>query len=85
VRQHLHHAALHAMRARRARAALGRPKITKKPSVTKPMCAIDEYAISFFMSVCTSGDEADVDDGDQRQRDHQPSELVARVRARSAS
>ena len=26
----------------------------KKPSVTKPMCAIDEYAISFFMSVCTS-------------------------------
>ena len=25
----------------------------KKPRVTKPMCAIDEYAISFFMSVCT--------------------------------
>ncbi len=25
----------------------------KKPSVTKPMCAIDEYATSFFMSVCT--------------------------------
>ena len=26
----------------------------KKPSVTNPMCEIDEYAISFFMSVCTS-------------------------------
>ncbi len=26
----------------------------KKPSVTKPMCAIDEYATSFFMSFCTS-------------------------------
>jgi hypothetical protein len=26
----------------------------KKPSVTKPMCAMDEYATSFFMSVCTS-------------------------------
>ena len=25
----------------------------KNPSVTKPMCEIDEYAISFFMSVCT--------------------------------
>ena len=25
-----------------------------EPSVTKPMCAIDEYAISFFMSVCTN-------------------------------
>ena len=25
-----------------------------EPSVTKPMCAIDEYAMSFFMSVCTS-------------------------------
>ena len=24
------------------------------PSVTKPMWAIEEYAISFFMSVCTS-------------------------------
>ena len=24
------------------------------PSVTKPMCAMDEYAMSFFMSVCTS-------------------------------
>ena len=24
------------------------------PSVTKPMCEIDEYAISFFMSSCTS-------------------------------
>jgi hypothetical protein len=23
------------------------------PSVTKPMCAIDEYAISFFMSCWT--------------------------------
>ena len=27
---------------------------TKKPSVTKPMCATDEYATSFFMSRCTS-------------------------------
>ena len=35
-------------------AAASAPKITKKPSVTKPMCAIDEYAISFFMSRCTS-------------------------------
>jgi hypothetical protein len=26
----------------------------EEPSVTKPMCAIDEYAISFFMSCCTS-------------------------------
>src|SRR6266581_7905061 len=26
----------------------------KKPRVTKPMCEMDEYAISFFMSVCTS-------------------------------
>ena len=26
----------------------------KKPSVTKPMCEIDEYAISRFMSACTS-------------------------------
>jgi len=26
---------------------------TKKPSVTKPMCATDEYATSFFMSCCT--------------------------------
>ena len=25
----------------------------KKPSVTKPMCATDEYATSFFMSCCT--------------------------------
>ncbi|MCY1237477.1 hypothetical protein D9M72_501760 [compost metagenome] len=25
----------------------------KKPSVTKPMWAIDEYATSFFMSACT--------------------------------
>ena len=24
------------------------------PNVTKPMCDIDEYAMSFFMSVCTS-------------------------------
>ena len=24
------------------------------PSVTNPMCAIDEYAISFFMSCCAS-------------------------------
>ncbi len=29
-------------------------KARKAPSVTKPMCAIDEYAISFFMSCCTS-------------------------------
>ena len=26
----------------------------KKPSVTMPMCEIDEYAISRFMSACTS-------------------------------
>jgi hypothetical protein len=26
----------------------------KKPSVTKPMCEMDEYAISFFMSACIS-------------------------------
>jgi len=26
----------------------------KKPSVQKPMCAMDEYATSFFMSCCTS-------------------------------
>ncbi len=26
---------------------------TKKPNVTKPMCAIEEYATSFFMSACT--------------------------------
>jgi hypothetical protein len=26
----------------------------KKPSVANPMCEIDEYAISFFMSACTS-------------------------------
>ena len=25
----------------------------KNPSVTKPICAIDEYATSFFMSDCT--------------------------------
>ena len=27
---------------------------TKNPSVTNPMCDTDEYAISFFMSGCTS-------------------------------
>ena len=26
----------------------------KNPRVTKPMCEIDEYAMSFFMSDCTS-------------------------------
>jgi hypothetical protein len=26
----------------------------KKPRVTNPICEIDEYAISFFMSACTS-------------------------------
>ena len=41
----------------------------KKPSVTKPMCATDEYAISFFMSLLHQRDEADVDHRDQRQRD----------------
>ena len=31
-----------------------RAKAMKVPSVTKPMCETDEYAISFFMSSCTS-------------------------------
>ena len=44
VRQHLHHAALQRQAARRpsSGAASVAAKITKKPSVTKPMCAIDE-------------------------------------------
>jgi hypothetical protein len=29
-------------------------KAMKMPSVTKPMCATDEYATNFFMSSCTS-------------------------------
>ena len=44
VRHHLHHAALE--RERRALVAVGRVGMMrntmKKPSVTKPMCAIDE-------------------------------------------
>ena len=51
----------------------------KKPSVTKPMCATDEYAISFFMSACTSA-TSDVDHRDQRQRDDQRREVGARRR-----
>ena len=44
------------------------------------MCAMDEYAISFFMSGLHQRDEADVDHGDQRQRDDQPVEFAARIR-----
>ena len=56
VRDHLHHRAVeaHAGAVQLARVARRSSNARNAPSVTKPMCAIDEYAISFFMSFCTS-------------------------------
>ena len=49
------------------------------PKVTKPMCAIDEYAISFFMSRCASATKPIYTTAIKRQRDDQPVQLPAGI------
>ncbi len=52
VRDHLHHRALACRAPRPCRLPVfwKMSNAMNAPSVTKPMCAIDEYAMSFFMS-----------------------------------